>query len=401
MDLPRNRPPRAPIGWPTIDDRAFGGLAGEIVRHLERQTEADPAALLASLLTAVGSAMGPSAHFLADGVKHGTRLNTLIVGDSSRSRKGTSWHRVLEVMGVAAPDWAMEHTASGCSSGEGLIFHAENSKDHVVCVYETEFSRVLKVARREENILSEILRSAWDTGDLRVMTKQPLAVSGAHISIVAHITVEELRNQIRVLDVLNGFGNRFLFVGSRRQRLLPHGGVHDFETLGRFAERLSGVIAFAKNVDQLSRSSSAVELWEEIYYQLAHDVAPGYVGALLARSEAQILRLSVLFALFDSSDMIYVNHLESAHALWKYCADTVRFLFDSPTGNPQCDRLYQAIVASPNGLSRFEAQKVLGKHVYGDELTKLAQRLISQHLISVEQRATPGKRSTVYVAMTA
>jgi hypothetical protein len=38
-------------------------------------------------------------------------------------------------------------------------------------VYEAEFSSVLKIAGREGNILSEILRKAWETGNLRNTVK--------------------------------------------------------------------------------------------------------------------------------------------------------------------------------------------------------------------------------------
>ena len=64
-----------------------------------------------------------------------------------------------------------------------------------------------------------------DGDTLRVMTRhQPLKASGAHISVVAHITEEELGRELTDTDTLNGFANRFLWVVVRRSKRLPFGG---------------------------------------------------------------------------------------------------------------------------------------------------------------------------------
>ena len=63
--------------------------------------------------------------------------------------------------------------------------------DKRLLVVEEEFSAVLRVAGRDGNTLSEVIRRAWDVRDLRVMTRKcPLRASGAHISILGHITME-------------------------------------------------------------------------------------------------------------------------------------------------------------------------------------------------------------------
>ena len=47
--------------WPELDDAARYGLPGEIVGTMEPHTEADPVALLGSLLCAFGNAIGRGA----------------------------------------------------------------------------------------------------------------------------------------------------------------------------------------------------------------------------------------------------------------------------------------------------------------------------------------------------
>jgi hypothetical protein len=62
---------------------------------------------------------------------------------------------------------------------------------------ETEFAATFKVAGSETNTLSPIVRQAWDTGTLRALTRHnPLTARGAHISIVGHITSEELKRHL-------------------------------------------------------------------------------------------------------------------------------------------------------------------------------------------------------------
>jgi len=52
----------------------------------------------------------------------------------------------------------------------------------------------------------------------------PLRATGALVSVLAHVTTEELRRGLTATEVANGFANRFLFVWARRSKLLPEGG---------------------------------------------------------------------------------------------------------------------------------------------------------------------------------
>ena len=133
--------------------------------------------------------------------------------------------------------WRHSCIQSGLSSGEGLIwavrdaiFKTERVKEKgVVCDYqevkvdagvtdkrllviESEFASTLKVMAREGNTLSATIRQAWDSGDLRILNKNsPARSTGAHISIVGHITADELKRCLDSTEAANGFANRFLW----------------------------------------------------------------------------------------------------------------------------------------------------------------------------------------------
>ena len=111
----------SPAGWPEpMDAAAFQGIAGEVVRKIDPQTEADPAAILVQFLAAVGNAIDQGVGFEVESTDHGTNLYALIVGQTSKGRKGSSWQQARRPVELADPTWA-ERIVSGISSGEGLI----------------------------------------------------------------------------------------------------------------------------------------------------------------------------------------------------------------------------------------------------------------------------------------
>src|SRR5262249_24984476 len=106
--------------WPAPPrPEALHGPAGEFFRPLSPHTEADPIAITVQLLVAFGNAMGRTAYFAVEADKHYLNLNAVIVGNSSKARKGTSWGHVKNLMMLIDPTWPRPLT--GLSTGEGLI----------------------------------------------------------------------------------------------------------------------------------------------------------------------------------------------------------------------------------------------------------------------------------------
>ena len=113
--------------WPTpVDPAAFRGLAGDFVRAVEPHSEADPVALLIQFMVAFGNVIGRRAHFRAESDQHFLNLFCVLVGRTSKGRKGTSWGRVKKVMEQAHPQWAGSRIVTGLSSGEGLVWEVRD-----------------------------------------------------------------------------------------------------------------------------------------------------------------------------------------------------------------------------------------------------------------------------------
>jgi DNA replicative helicase MCM subunit Mcm2 (Cdc46/Mcm family) len=112
-------------------------------------------------------------------------------------------------------------------------------------------------------------------------------------------------------------------------------------------------------------------------YPALSEGKPGLVGALTARAEAQVLRLSCVYALLNCSPVVDVAHLRAALELWRYCEESTCMIFESGTGNKQADRILQALkVASQTGLTKTEiSYNLFNRNVTRFELDE-ALRLI-------------------------
>jgi len=154
----------APEGWPAPPAApAFHGLAGEIVARIAPQTEADPVAILSQLLVSFGAAAGRGAYFQVEATRHYPNQFLLLVGESARARKGSSWDHVARLLEAADPTLAVR---TGLSTGEGIIWCVRDPTntpdsgvhDQRLLVIEPEFATVLKQTQRDINTLSPVLR---------------------------------------------------------------------------------------------------------------------------------------------------------------------------------------------------------------------------------------------------
>jgi hypothetical protein len=183
--------------WPQLDDAALYGLAGDVVRLLNPHTEADPVGILVQFLTAFGNIIGNNAYYQVESDRHRANLFSVHVGASAKGRKGTAGGRVRAVTRLADETWSDERTASGLSSGEGLINAVRDKVDKFdvkaqqfetidpgvidkrLMIVEPEFAGALSAMERHGNTLSPVIRNAWDGQKLQTLTKaSPLKATG-------------------------------------------------------------------------------------------------------------------------------------------------------------------------------------------------------------------------------
>jgi hypothetical protein len=399
-------PPLEAPAWPTPPAKeAYHGLAGHFVRVVEPHTEADPAALLVQLLVAFGNVIGHKAHFVAEGDRHFLNEFVVLVGRTSKGRKGSSWGRVRQFVEAVEPFWAAECINSGLSTGEGLINLVRDpagdpasdnadpgAADKRLLCYEPEFASVLKRADQQGNTLTAVLRMAFDSGDLRTLTRHsPLKATGAHVSLIGHSTMEELHRYLSATESANGFGNRILWLCVRRSKVLPEGGSLDPADLAPLQDRLRKAVEFARGVDEMARDEQARKVWHAVYEELSEG-KPGMAGALLGRAEAHVMRLACLYALLDLSRVIRAEHLAAALALWEFCERSVKFIFGDSLGDPVADELLRLLQgAGPAGVTRTEMMHYFGKHKTADRIGRALGLLLEHRLARMGQEKGAGR----------
>jgi hypothetical protein len=179
-------------------------------------------------LAAFGNLIGPGPHCVVESTRHSLNLFVVLVGESSKARKGTSWGHIRRLFAEVDAEWVNQRVTGGLSSAEGLINEVRDEElatDRRLFALSDEFASVLRVMGRDGNALSPILRSAWDSGNLRTLVKHdPLKATGAHISLVGHITRHELLRYLSDTESHNGFANRLIWTCVRRSKCLPEGG---------------------------------------------------------------------------------------------------------------------------------------------------------------------------------
>ncbi len=389
-----------PEHWPDpIDPAAYHGILGQLARVIEPHTEADPIAVLIHNIIMFGSAVGHQPHFRIGATKHHTVENAVLVGVTSKARKGTAENEARRPYQIIEDSW-IGRVTSGLSTGEGLlsavrdalekqepiregkgrkgkiigyetIVADEGVADKRHLAIESEWGRVLRVMERDGSTLSSVLRQMYDCPHVaEIKTRvNPIRATDPHVSILGHITRDELLRYLDRTDQANGFANRFLYALVRRSRELPNGGNLSDEDVRPLAVRLRLALADAREVGRMTRTPEAQAVWEAVYSPLSRG-RDGIVGGVTNRAEAHVLRLSMIYALADGKPIIDVQHLDAALALWTYCEDSAEAIFGANLGNPDADEILRNLRISPGGMTRTDLHGCFGRNLPEHRLTQ-------------------------------
>ena len=424
-DLPQLNTSLTSDDWPVLDDAAMHGLAGEFTKAVEPHSEADPVGILLHVLIGAGCVVGPGPHVLVEHSPHFARTNLLQVGKTAGGRKGTAWSTPKYVLSRIDQQWSLTQIKTGLSSGEGLIYQVRDPQydkvpireggrrngeilgyedilsdagesDKRLLIIESEFASTLKVMKREGNTLSAVIRDAWDHGNLSPLTKKErMSATDAHVSIIGHVSQDELVQFLTATERTNGFANRFVIALVKRSKFLSSGKGAPKLILERYVSRFMKTLEIASKRGELTRDRETEELWASVYTSLEEEI-PGLTGAILARGAAQVLRLSLMYALLDeketkrSDSAIRASHLLAALAIWDYCKASVFSIFGDAIGDPLADKLLKLIKKGPQ--SDTDLYEVLGKHEGDRNRKELAlELLVKLHRVHCVKLPTSGR----------
>ncbi len=347
-----------------MDGAAFYGAAGAIVSIIEPETEACREAILLQFLVMLGCAMGARPHWSVGGTVHHCNLFACLVGPTGNARKGTAFDAVDWLLKDVYPQWAKP--VRGLVSGEGLVKAASDRKGPTLCL-ETEFGGTIGIMGRQNNSLCSVLKQAWDGPYLDVTTKNfSISCNDAHLSMIGHITYEDLADKLNATDIANGFANRFLWCHAYVSKELPDGG--DFfsvkQALGLWTSKISDALNFAQNNTDLTiryaRDDDAKKLWKTMYHDLI-TLRSGRYGMATVRRAPMVMRLAVIFAVLDRDYYVRVHHLKAALAVWAYCDRTAAHIWGCPKLEGNLEKLLAFIANANGGVTRTDINRKLFK----------------------------------------
>jgi hypothetical protein len=388
-----------PLRPPTLEPDAYHGLVGQFLRAVAPHTEATDAGVLAHLLPAIGTLAGPGPHYWAGG-RQPPRLHLVLVGRTSTGRKGTSFAPVDLLMQRVAPEFWAQQKRTGLSSGEGLIVAVADrvSRDEDgneviepvekrLFVYEPEFANVFAQMKRDGNVLSGVLREAWESGDLGTMTIVPRQAYGAHISVVGHITPAELEARLNHVDMANGFGNRFLWFMVESEKILPKTQPIPGSVFEPFVKRLRTLMTFGRRMHACRMDAPAGKLWDEVYGTELRPEGPGIAGQMTSRGAPMVLRVALIYALTDCvrPEDLFIKeaHLRAGLAVWRYCRASAEYLFTSETDDPLKDKLLKLLDKQPMTRNEFNRHLSPGQKRRVDEkLTELEKDRLIESVVA-------------------
>ncbi|QJT09509.1 DUF3987 domain-containing protein [Oceanidesulfovibrio marinus] len=415
--------------WPQFSSGACPGFLGEFVRLATRDSEADPAAVCITALIRFGAevyghAANQGPHIYVGETIHPPRLFAVICGNSSKARKGTSRHPVTKLFGrehcqpADLRAWGVplpaKESGGPLSTGEGLAHHVRDESDEErerrqrqnpaeplrekgdkrLVIIDEEFASGLACTKREGNTLSMGIRSFWDSGDYAPLTKNnPVVVRGAHISIITHITTQELAVCLGEVQAVNGFGNRFLWICARRSKLVALPSRMPDEEIAPLQRELWRCVGLAQQRGVMTMTPNALELWKNVYPELSQEYT-GLAGSIINRAEAQTLRLALVYALLDAQGEIEEPHLHAALVMWRYAQDSALYIFGDRSVDPLEEKVLEALKGGP--LSSTELSSVLSRHVPKTRLKPLLQQLEAQQRISVTKEKGAGRPRIVF-----
>lgn len=382
--------------WPkSLAEAAFYGPAGQFARIVSPQTESDPVALLVQFLGAAGSVVGRNAYVTIEGARHHLNIFIVLVGRTAKGRKGSAERHVRNFFDRIDPDWARDCVRGGLSTGQGLIHHMRDPEydeqgkqtggrtDARLLSIETEFSTVLKRCAAQDGILSQNLRQAWDDGNLSNMTRvDPEVATNVHISIIGHVTIDELIRYLLTTEIAGGFANRFVFFCVKRSKYLPEGGDLDESALSPLVTQVHSAVEVMRRGGRFTFDDTAREMWHEIYPTLSRDDRQGLSGVILARSEAQARRLMNIYAALDGTFVVSPKHLTAALALIDYSEQSVTCIFGDKLGDLDCDGILGALRSQPEGLTRTEISKLFANNIPAARIDAALVKLMTLKLAS-------------------
>jgi hypothetical protein len=131
-----------------------------------------------------------------------------------------------------------------------------------------------------------------------------------------------------------------------------------------------------------------------LYPEISKD-HPGLIGRVINRAEAQLRRLSMIYALTDNTSEIDIPHLKAARAFWEYAESSAKYIF---SGNDE-KQLRKKIITFLRSVekTKTELYRTLDNNYTKEQLDDSLAELEDLKLINCKEEKSSGpKPKTIY-----
>jgi hypothetical protein len=211
--------------------------------------------------------------------------------------------------------------------------------------------------------------------------------------VIGHITRQELMQLLRTVDIWNGFSNRVLWFCVRRPKWVPFPEPMDDENVEALACEVRAILDRAQEIGRVTWSGEARLQWTKLYPLISVEEA-GAFGAVTARAEALLQRLSLTYALIDKSDVIEHRHFLAATAVWEYAKASARLIFEGASEDSSQTKVLQLLEIAP--LTQSQLNTAFGGHLKSFRLKGLLEDLQASGVIRAATEKTSGRPVTTW-----
>ena len=152
---------------------------------------------------------------------------------------------------------------------------------------------------------------------------------------------------------------------------------------------------FREDSYHLGRDDEAEELWCSYEGEFLEEKPHAMWGNATSRIEAQIFRLSIIFALIDCSETIRAEHVAAAKAVWDYCDVSARWAFCKFRFSPVAQKILDNVRTHGAMTLQQLNDTVFQRNVQRDEISRAIDELGSLVYFTQWRPATRGRPMTL------
>jgi hypothetical protein len=201
----------------------------------------------------------------------------------------------------------------------------------------------------------------------------------------------------------NGLANRFLWIWADRKQVLSRPPLYPKNINELVADLEHAISTAQRNYETTDGVGTAIDFneealkeWDIVYHMLAQKEPEGFMNQILGRAEAQIVRVSSLYAALDGSLSIKPEHLGAAVAIWDYAEKSAEHIFGDRDDSSTVNRVFQHIKDNPMGLDKTGINSLFSGKVRSAEINESTEKLLAQGKIEMLTEQTSGRDRTIF-----